>query len=89
MLKVMKDFIRRTTDPNLGDPTYSEARQFLSNAGQRLSTAEQMKLTPMATRYVSLFASSPLRSTTPSARLRKMPGCWTITRMRSMNTARP
>ena len=58
MPKVMKDFIKRTTDPNLGDLTHSEARQFLSNAGQRLSTDERMKLTPMATRYLSLFASS-------------------------------
>lgn len=58
MPKVMKDFIRRTTDPNLGGLTYSEARQFLSNAGERLSTAEQMKLTPKATRSISQFASS-------------------------------
>lgn len=58
MPKVMKDFIKHATDPNLGDLTYSETRQFLSNAGERLSTAGQMKLPPKATRYPSQFASS-------------------------------
>jgi len=54
----MKDFIKCATDPNLGDLTYSEARQFLSNAGERLSTVEQMKLPPKAKRYLFQFVSS-------------------------------
>ena len=56
--KVMKDFIRRTTDPNQGPLTYSEARQFLSNAGRRLTPQEMQKLAPQAQRYLSQFASS-------------------------------
>lgn len=70
MPKVMKDFIKRTTDPNQGDLTFSEARQFLSNAGQRLSTAEQMKMTPMAERYLSTFTKNlndAIRSTAEDA----------------------
>lgn len=70
MPKVMKDFIKRTTDPNQGDLTFSAARQFLSNAGQRLSTAEQMKMTPMAERYLSTFTKNlndAIRSTAEDA----------------------
>ena len=65
-----KRFLRRTTDPNRSRLTYSDARQFLSNAGERLSTAEQMKVTPMAQRYLSQFASSlddAIRSTAKDA----------------------
>ena len=67
--KVMKDFIRRTTDPNQGPLTYSEARQFLSNAGRRLTPQEQ-KLAAQAQRYLSQFASSlddAIRSTAEDA----------------------
>ena len=40
MPKVLRDFIKRTTDPNQGPLTYEEARQFYSNASTRLSAEE-------------------------------------------------
>ena len=51
------DFLRRVTAPDAGARTYSEARQFLSNAGRRLTPQEQ-KLAAQAQRYLSQFASS-------------------------------
>ena len=45
------------TGPDADPLTYSEARQFLSNAGRRLTPQEQ-KLAAQAQRYLSQFASS-------------------------------
>jgi hypothetical protein len=54
MPKVIRDFIKRTTDPNLGPLTYAEARDFYSNA-TRLSAQEGMRLTDNLRRMVGQF----------------------------------
>ena len=57
-VKQIADFLRRTTDPDQPDLTFSEARDFLSNAGRRLSAQESQQLVPQAKRYLAQFASS-------------------------------
>jgi len=57
-VKQITDFVKRVTDPSLGDLTYNEARDFYSNASSRLSAEQAMKLTPTAKRYLSQFASA-------------------------------
>jgi len=52
--KVIRDFVRRTTDPAKGPMTYSEARDFYSNAS-RLSVDETNRLTPAMKRQVGQF----------------------------------
>lgn len=54
MPKVIRDFVKRSTDPNKPPLTYSEARDFYSNA-TRLSADEQMRLTPTMKRQVGEF----------------------------------
>lgn len=49
MPKVVRDFIRRTTDPNQGSLTYEEARQFYSNASSRLSAEEAQSVAARST----------------------------------------
>jgi len=54
MPKVIRDFLRRTTDPEKGPLTYEEARAFYQNA-TRLSVDEMNRLTPNAKRLVGKF----------------------------------
>lgn len=54
MPKVIRDFVRRVTDPSKGPLTYEEARNFYSNA-TRLSVNEMNRLTPNAKRMVGQF----------------------------------
>lgn len=56
MPKVVRDFLKRVTDPEQGPLTYGEARKFYVNAS-RLSSAEYQKLTPVMQRSVSQFTS--------------------------------
>jgi hypothetical protein len=51
MPKVVRDFLRRSTDPNKPPITYEEARDFYSNIS-RLSANEFQRLTPALTREV-------------------------------------
>lgn len=55
MPKVIRDFLKRTTDPAQGPLTYEEARTFYSNAS-RLSANEYQRLTPASQRMVGQFA---------------------------------
>lgn len=57
MPKVMRDFLRRTSDPNLPPLTYDEARKFASNAS-RLSADETNRLTPVMKRQAAQFSSA-------------------------------
>jgi hypothetical protein len=54
MPKVLRDFIKRATDPDQGPITYAEARDFYSNA-TRLSADEFNRLTPVIRRQVGQF----------------------------------
>jgi hypothetical protein len=54
MPKVVRDFIKRATDPSKGAVTYQEARDFYSNA-TRLSGDEFNRLTPVMRRQVGEF----------------------------------
>lgn len=54
MPKVVRDFIKRVTDPTQTPLTYDEARKFYSNAS-RLSSNEFQKLTPAMQREVGGF----------------------------------
>lgn len=56
MPKVIRDFIRRNTDPSKPPLTYDEARQFYSNAS-RLSADEGMRLTPQMKRMLGQFTN--------------------------------
>jgi hypothetical protein len=66
MPKVVRDFIRRVTDPEAGPLTYSEARDFYSNA-TRLSADEFNRLTPVMKKQVGEFTSSLNDSITGAA----------------------
>ena len=57
MPKVMRDFINRATDPNMGPITYKEARDFYSNA-TRLSFDEAQRLTPVMKRQAGMFTNA-------------------------------
>jgi hypothetical protein len=57
MPKVVSYFIKRATDPNRGPITFSEARDFYSNA-TRLSADEFNRLTPVMKRSVAEFTKS-------------------------------
>lgn len=54
MPKVVRDFLKRASDPDKGAITYSEARDFYSNAS-RLSADEAQRLTPNMKRMVGQF----------------------------------
>ena len=54
MPKIIRDFLRRATDPNKPPITYEEARDFYSNAS-RLSADELNRLTPVMKRAVGIF----------------------------------
>lgn len=49
MPKAVRDFLRRVTDPDKGNLTYEEARDFASNIS-RLSADEQRRLAPVVRR---------------------------------------
>lgn len=51
MPMVVRKFLRRVTDPNMGDLTYREARDFYHNIS-RLSANEYQRLTPVVQREV-------------------------------------
>jgi hypothetical protein len=55
MPKVVRDFLRRATDPTKGPITYEEARQFQQNAS-RLSADEYNRLNPNLKRMVGQFS---------------------------------
>jgi hypothetical protein len=57
MPKVVKDFLKRVTDPEEGPLTYSEARKFYSNA-TRISADEANRLTPAMKRQLSIFTQT-------------------------------
>jgi hypothetical protein len=57
MPKVVKDFLKRVTDPEEGPLTYSEARKFYSNA-TRISADEANRLTPVMKRQLSIFTQT-------------------------------
>lgn len=52
--KVIRDFVKRVTDPQKGPLTYEEARKFYTNAS-RLSADESQRLTPDMKRMVGQF----------------------------------
>jgi hypothetical protein len=54
MPKIIRDFLRRTTDPTKGPLTYQEARGFYQNA-TRLSVDEFNRLNPNAQRLIGRF----------------------------------
>lgn len=66
MPKVVRDFLKRATDPEQGPITYAEARQFFSNAS-RLSKDEYDRLTPVMQRGASMFAKALNESITEAA----------------------
>lgn len=51
MPKVVRDFLRRATDPEKAEPTYREMRDFYSNIS-RLSADEMKRLTPVVRKEV-------------------------------------
>lgn len=55
--KVVRDFLRRVTDPEKDPMTYSEARDFYSNA-TRVSNDEFNRLTPVMKRQLTIFKSA-------------------------------
>lgn len=57
MPKVIRDFVRRATDPTQGPMSYQEARDFYSNA-TRLSADEFNRLTPVMRAKVSEFTAA-------------------------------
>jgi hypothetical protein len=57
MPKVVRDFLNRVTKPGGAPLTYSEARQFYSNAS-RLSADEMNRLTPVMKRQVGQFTQA-------------------------------
>lgn len=57
MPRVVRGFIRRTTDSNQGLLTYEKARRFYSNASSRLSAEKVQRLAPQAKRPLSQFTS--------------------------------
>jgi hypothetical protein len=69
MPKVVRDFIKRTTDPTLPPLTYAEARDFYSNAS-RISVDEAQRLAPQMrmqlTRFTKALGGS-IQDTTDSA----------------------
>jgi len=65
MPKVVRDFLRRSTDPTKGDITFAEARDFYSNAS-RLSANETQRLTPVMHRQLAKFTHE-LRTATEQA----------------------
>lgn len=66
MPKVIRDFLRRTTSPGAEPLTYSEARDFYSNA-TRLSADEFNRLTPVMKKQVGEFTGSLNESITQAA----------------------
>lgn len=66
MPKVVRDFLKRATDPEQGPMTYAEARKFFSNAS-RLSADEFDRLTPVMQRQSALFAKTLNESITGAA----------------------
>lgn len=61
MPKVVRDFLKRASDPSKQPLTYSEARDFYSNAS-RLSADEAQRLTPVMKREVGNFRAALNRS---------------------------
>jgi hypothetical protein len=57
MPKVIRDFMKRVTDPTQGPMTYAEARDFYSNA-TRLSGDEFQRLTPVMRAQVAEFTAN-------------------------------
>lgn len=57
MPKVIRDFLRRASDPEKGPITYAEARDFYSNA-TRLSADEFNRLTPVMKAQVGKFTNA-------------------------------
>jgi hypothetical protein len=51
MPKAARDLIKRTTDPEMGDVTFNEARDFYSNIS-RLSARDYKRLTPVVQREI-------------------------------------
>jgi hypothetical protein len=66
MPKVMSDFLERTSNPQKPPLTFSEARDFYSNAS-RLSSAEYSSLTPVMQRAVGDFRAALDASLTKTA----------------------
>jgi hypothetical protein len=66
MPKVMRDFIKRVTDPDKAALTYSEARDFYTNA-TRLSADEAQRLTPVMRRQVGQFTADLNRAISGAA----------------------
>jgi len=66
MPKVVKDFLTRVTDPNRGAMTFSEARDFYSNAS-RLSADEAGRLTPIMKQAVGQFRADLNQALTDAA----------------------
>jgi len=61
MPKIIRDFLRRTTEPDAKPLTYEEARGFYQNA-TRLSSAESSRLTPVMRRQVAMFTQELSKS---------------------------
>jgi hypothetical protein len=57
MPKVVRDFLRRATDPSKPDPTYREMRDFYSNIS-RLSADETKRLTPVVRKQLGELRSA-------------------------------
>lgn len=55
--KVVRDFLKRVTDPDKGPLTYQEGRDFYSNA-TRISADEAQRLTPVMKRQVGQFTAA-------------------------------
>ncbi len=55
--KVIRDFLKRVTDPEKGPLTYQEGRDFASNAS-RLSADEAQRLTPVMKRQAGQFMAA-------------------------------
>lgn len=53
-VKIINDFIKRTTDPNKGPLTFAEARDFYSNS-TKLTAAESMSTKPVMKAAVTAF----------------------------------
>jgi hypothetical protein len=66
MPKVVRDFLTRATDPNKGPMTFSEARDFYSNAS-RLSADEANRLTPTLKKAVGDFRAALDQALTEAA----------------------
>jgi hypothetical protein len=57
-IKQVTDFVKRVTDPDLPDLTWSEARDFYSNLTSRLSPDQASKLSPKAYRHIGRVADA-------------------------------